>query len=124
METVPVKPLHDMREIKGTYETLMSYDFYKDSDREDYLKVVLTDEEEIPNVMGRLRTVYPNIMKLEYENTRTKTIRQIEEAEITEDKSPLDYFEEFYEKQNNQELTMEQRQLAQELIEKIWGDGR
>ena len=124
VETIPVKPLHDMREIKGTYETLMSYDFYKDSDREDYLKVVLTDEEEIPNVMGRLRTVYPNIMKLEYENTRTKTIRQIEEAEITEDKSPLDYFEEFYEKQNNQELTMEQRQLAQELIEKIWGDGR
>ena len=124
VETVPVKPLHDMREIRGTYETLMSYDFYKDSDREDYLKVVLTDEEEIPNVMGRLRTVYPNIMKLEYENTRTKPIRQIEEAEITEDKSPLDYFEEFYEKQNNQELTMEQHQLAQELIEKIWGDGR
>ena len=86
--------------------------------------MVLTDEEEIPNVMGRLRTVYPNIMKLEYENTRTKTIRQIEEAEITEDKSPLDYFEEFYEKQNNQELTEQQRQLAQGLIEKIWGDGR
>ena len=124
IETIPVKPLHDMRQIKGTYETLMSYDFYKDSDRDDYLKVVLTDEEEIPNVMGRLRTVYPNIMKLEYENTRTKTIRQIEEAEITEDKSPLDYFEEFYEKQNNQELTEQQRQLAQELIEKIWGDGR
>ena len=124
IETVPVEPLHDMRQIKGTYEVLMSYDFYRESDKEDYLKVVLTDEEEIPDVLGRLRTVYSNIMKLEYENTRTKTIRQIEETEAAEQKGPLDYFNEFYEKQNNQEMTEEQRQLAQELIEKIWGDGR
>lgn len=124
IETVPVEPLHDMRQIKGTYEMLMSYDFYKGSNKEDYLKVILTDEEEIPDVLGRLRTVYPNIMKLEYENTRTKTIRQIEEAEVAEEKSPLDYFGEFYEKQNNQKMTEEQWQLAQELIEKIWGDGR
>lgn len=124
IETIPVKPLHDMREIKGNYETLMSYDFYKDSARDDYLKVVLTDEEELPDVMGRLRTVYPNIMKLEYENTRTKTIQQLEEAETKEEKGPLDYFKEFYEKQNNQELTVEQYQFVQGLIEKIWRDGR
>lgn len=121
VETIPVKPLHDMRQIKGTYETLMSYDFYKEDNKEDYLRVILTDEEEIPDVMGRMRTVYPNIMKLEYENTRTKTIRQMEETQVTENKSPLNYFEEFYARQNNQEMTEEQRRLAQELIDKIWG---
>lgn len=121
IETIPLVPLRDMRQIEGRYEEVMSKEFYKDSNKEDYLKVVLTDEEEIPDVLGRLRTVYPNIMKLEYNNTRTRSSKSIEQAEITENKQPVDYLEEFYEVQNNQKMSADQQMIVSDLIEKIWG---
>lgn len=121
LETIPLVPLRDMRQIEGRYEEVMSKEYYKDSNKEDYLKIVLTDEEEIPDVLGRLRTVYPNIMKLEYNNTRTRSSKSIEQAEITENKQPMDYLEEFYEVQNNQKMSADQQIIVSDLIEKIWG---
>ena len=121
LETIPLVPLRDMRQIEGRYEEVMSKEYYKDSNKEDYLKIVLTDEEEIPDVLGRLRTVYPNIMKLEYNNTRTRSSKSIEQAEITENKQPMDYLEEFYEVQNNQKMSADQQTIVSDLIEKIWG---
>ncbi|MGN0154511.1 MAG: exonuclease SbcCD subunit D [Lachnospiraceae bacterium] len=120
IKSVPVKPLHDMRQIKGEYNQLMARDFYKDCNRTDYLKVTLTDEEEIPDALGRLRTVYPNIMKMEYDNARTKHSEIIESPEMVERKSPLAYFEDFYRIQNNQTLNENQRQFVENLIESIW----
>lgn len=122
IETLPVKPLHDMRQIRGEYDVLMSRDFYQGKDRQDYLKVILTDEEDVPEALGRLRTVYPNIMKLEYDNTRTKQSVNVQEMEAAESKSPLNYFGEFYEMQNNQKLSEAQQQLVADLIEQIWED--
>lgn len=121
IETIPLVPLRDMRQIEGRYEEVMSKEYYKDSNKEDYLKIVLTDEEEIPDVLGRLRTVYPNIMKLVYNNTRTRSSKSIEQAEITENKQPIDYLEEFYEVQNNQKMSADQQIIVSDLIEKIWG---
>lgn len=124
VETIPVVPRHDMRQIKGKYETLMARDYYKNSDREDYLKVILTDEEELPEVMGRLRTVYPNIMKLEYENTRTGSSGDVQMEETAVGKSPMEYFMEFYEMQNNQSMTPEQGRIVEGMMEQIWEDDR
>lgn len=121
IETIPVKPLRDMRQIEGTYEQLMSRDFYKDSNTEDYLKVILKDEEEITDVLGKLRAIYPNIMKLQYDNARTRLMQHVEDVDWKEDKQPEAYFEEFFEVQNNQSMTEEQKKLVTDLIEKIWG---
>lgn len=121
LETVPLKPLHDMRVIKGRFEEMMSYDFYKGSDREDYLRIILTDEEEIPNVLGKLREVYPNIMKLEYDNTRTRQYVSVMDREVEKGKTPQEYFSEFFELQNNRSMTKEQEKIIKDLIEKIWG---
>ncbi|MCM1179909.1 MAG: exonuclease SbcCD subunit D [Clostridium sp.] len=121
IETIPVKPLRDMRQIEGTYEQLMSRDFYKNSNTEDYLKVILKDEEEVTDALGKLRTVYPNIMKLQYDNERTRFTQHVEDADWKEDKQPQTYFEEFFEVQNNQPMTEEQKKLVTDLIERIWG---
>lgn len=121
IETIPVKPLRDMRQIEGTYEQLMSRDFYKDSNTEDYLKIILKDEEEITDVLGKLRVIYPNIMKLQYDNARTRLTQHVEDADWKDDKQPEEYFEEFYEVQNNQAMSEEQRKLMTDLIDKIWG---
>ena len=92
-------------------------------DANDYLQVVLTDENDVPNAMSDLRRVYPNIMKLSYDNTRTREDRSLELNRDVEKKSPIDLFKEFYENQNNQSLTDEQREFMEELIEEIWEGG-
>ena len=65
-------PLRDMRKIKGSYEELTHRENYEGTAVGDYLAVTLTDEEDIPGVMGRLSSIYPHIMKLEYDNRRTR----------------------------------------------------
>ena len=120
--TIPVKPLRDMRVMKGEYAVLMSKDSYDDENRKDYMKVILTDEQEIPEVMGKMRTVYPNIMMLEYDNKRTRTMSDIQGAKVVEQKKPIEYFKEFYQQQNGVGIDEEQEKMILELMKEIWGD--
>lgn len=85
--------------------------------REDYVQITLTDEEDIPDGLQRLRIIYPNLMRLEYDNSRTKQNRIIERAEEIEQKSELELFAEFYELQNNQAMSEEQAAFVAQLIE-------
>lgn len=116
----PLMPRHDMRTIRGTFAELTDKAFYEGTAKDDYLHVTLTDEEDVPEALGKLRLIYPNIMKLSYDNTRTRTNRIIDGAEDVQRKSPLQLFEELYEQQNNQSMSNEQRAFTQELIETIW----
>ena len=122
IRTVPLKPLRDMREIKGTYLEVTSRDYYLGMNTEDYLHITLTDEEDIPDAVGKLRIIYPNLMKLDYDNTRTRNSQTLTLAEHVETRSPLDLFGEFYELQNNQSMSEQQSDFMKELIEKIWED--
>ena len=116
----PLIPRHDMRTIRGTFAELTDKAFYEGTAKDDYLHVTLTDEEDVAEALGKLRVIYPNIMKLSYDNTRTRTNRIIDGAEDVQRKSPLQLFEELYEQQNNQPMSEEQRAFTQELIEAIW----
>lgn len=120
IRTVPLIPKRDMREIKGTYNAVTAFDNYKGTNTDDYMHITLTDEEDIPDAVGKLRSIYPNIMKLDYDNNRTRSNQTISGAENTEQKTPLKLFEEFYLLQNNKEMSEEQRVFALEMIEKIW----
>ena len=119
LQTVPLLPRHDMREIRGTFAELTANDFYSAQTTDDYLHVILTDEEDVPEAIGRLRVIYPNLMKLSYDNTRTRTTQIVGEAEDVKRKSPLTLFEELYEAQNNRPMSQEQRAFVGELIESI-----
>ena len=119
---IPFKPMRDMKEIKGTYDQISARDFYKDMNTQDYYHITLTDEEDVPEAIGKLRTIYPNIMRLDYDNTRTRTNNAVTEIENIELKSPLELFKEFYVIRNNQDMSPEQEKLAMDLIEKIWED--
>lgn len=120
LKTVPLHPLRELRELKGTYMKLADRNNYKSSDLQAFTRITLTDEQDIPDAMARLRAVYPNLMKLDYDNTRTRTHNDIDGAEQAERKSPLELFAELYEKQNGQPLTPEQRDYVSGLIESIW----
>ena len=119
LRTVPLTPRHDMREIRGTFAELTDKAYYSAQTTDDYLHITLTDEEDVPEAMGRLRVIYPNLMKLTYDNTRTRTNQIVGSAEDVKRKSPLELFEELYETQNNQAMSAEQRAFALELIESI-----
>ena len=117
VSTVPLVPLHDMRKIRGSYLEVMSKSFYQDRDREDYVQITLTDEEDIPDGMQRLRTVYPNLMRLVYDNSRTREDRTVEAVGQVEERSEMELFGEFYEMQNNQPMSGEQAAFIEKLIE-------
>ncbi len=119
LDTVPLKPLHDLYILRGTYEEVMSKQFYQDMDTEAYVKMILTDEEDIPDGIRRLRVIYPNLMRLEYDNSRTRENRAVEGAADVEQKSPFALFEEFYELQNNQPMNRAQKEYVTRLLENI-----
>lgn len=113
-------PQHDLREIKGTYNEVTNKKNYEGTAVDDYLHIVLTDEEDIPDAIGKLRVIYKNIMKLSYDNKRTRANNVISDAEDVERKSPIELFDEFYELQNGQKMNDEQRKYSIELINTIW----
>ena len=119
VRTVPLKPLQDMRDIRCTYNEKKKKKNYAGTDVEDYLHIILTDEDDVPDAKARLRTVYPNIMKLDYDNSRTRYSGRAEISEEMEQKSEIELFEEFFEKQNGRAMSEEQRLFSEQLLDRI-----
>ena len=119
IRTIPLLPLRDMRKLRGTYMELMDPAFYLNGNREDYIYITLTDEDDIPDGMQKLRVVYPNLMQLTYDNLRTRNQERIIVDEEIEQKSEMELFEDFYRLQNNRELSDEQKNFVTELMEQM-----
>jgi len=116
---LPLTPIHDMREIKGEIDKLMSDEVSSLADKEDYLRVILTDEEEIIDPMGKLRSVYPNVMSLDFDNSR-KSIdlgMVVTSAEKIEKLSPYDLFADFFLEAQGSTMSTEQTEIVRELLE-------
>lgn len=117
-------PYRDMKELRGSYSEITEHSFVEQQGRDDYYHITLTDEEEITNVFSVLRTLYPNLMKFDYDNMRTRTLGYVGEDVEMKNKSPMELFSEFYELQNGQPMNDEQSEYMRSLIERIWEDER
>lgn len=121
VRTCPITPPRRIYCLRGTYETLMARDFYGDTDyRDSYVQVTLTDEEDIPDALYRLRTVYPYLLRLEYDNTRTRTEQSFDAAEDAADMHPLLLFDTFYREQNGLCMDDEMKHYMDGLIGCLW----
>ena len=100
IDEFPLVPFREMREVRGTYNEVMNRDSYRETNTEDYVRIVLTDEQDEPDAMAKLRNVYPNIMRLEYDNKRTQASGSFETVASTDKKHPSQLFAELFEKQN------------------------
>ena len=121
LDFIPLVPKRDMVEIKGTYDEFTLKTFYENTTyQDDYIHIILTDEEDIPDVLTKLRVIYKNIMKLDYDNKRTRTMNEIDGAQNVKEKTPFEHFSEFYEIQNGQPLSEEQTKFVSEIIEQLW----
>lgn len=117
IETYPLEPLHDMREIKGSLIELL-----KEDKTEDYMHITLTDMGII-DAKSKLETVFPNIMKLDFEEYNiiledNKSIEKIKEKNI------IEYFCDFFKKQTGQEISAQNLEMISELLESSQGDNK
>ena len=116
-------PLRDLKEIKGKYEELTKKSYYDGTTYQcDFMHITLTDEEDVPEALGKLRSIYHNLIKLDYDNTRTRTNSEIIIDETGNKKTPVDIFAEFYEMQNGMPLSGIQMDFVRDLIEEIKED--
>lgn len=122
MWEIPLAPLHEMKEIKGNYADLTFKGYYDAHPelKDSYLHITLTDEEDVPDAAAKLRVIYSLLMKLDYDNTRTRNQQRVTALSEVEKKTPMELFDAFFEMQNGQTMSAEQKQYVETLIEKIW----
>lgn len=123
VSSLPLTPRRDMREIRGTYIELTLRDSYAGTDTEDYIHAVLTDENDIPNALARLRSIYPNLMKLDYDNLHTRSSAVIAAEERHRTMTGAELFAELYEKQNGQKMSDEQNAYAESVFAVLREEG-
>lgn len=116
----PLTPLHDLRTIRGTYDEVTARTFYEGTATDDYLHITLTDETEVLDAVGKLRSIYPNVMRVDYDNTRTRAGASMPEAAVQDEATPMELFCRFFEWQNEKPLTERQRALLEKEIEAVW----
>lgn len=118
--SLPLKPLHEMRKIRGSFEEIMYGPESKSANKDDYLHITLTDEMDIPEGFGKLSSVYKNLVGLAYDNSRTRSSQDMTLLENMKTIKPLELFQEFFKKQNDKELSQAQKEFMEKLIEDIW----
>lgn len=122
MRTPELIPMRDMRVLKGKFNELTDKNYYKQINADDYMRIILTDEEDIIGALAGLRAVYPNIMRLEYDNLRTRAAAIVPDAEGNDGRTPLEIFSGLYEAQNGRAMDEDQTGLISSLIDKVWGE--
>lgn len=120
VRTVALTPLRELREIRGSYDELTARSFYEHTTyRSNYLHLILTDEQDVFDAMSRLRTIYPYLMTLDYDNARTRAAGGMSVPAETERRTPLELFEALYQRQNHQPMSEVQREYIAQLMEQI-----
>lgn len=118
---LPLQPMRDMIKLRGTFDDICAMD---GAGRQDYVQITLLDQEDVPNAIGRLRAFYPNIMRLEYDNIRTRAESGAEIGENRGEKGVIELFGDLYRRQNGRDIDDRQRRYLQGLVDEIWGEGQ
>ena len=126
LREIPLVPLHDVREICGTFAEIVSPEFRNaqvaaGNKLDDFVYIKLTDENDVPDAAQKLRGIYPNLMMLAYDNERTRKQADVGIAEAVDEKNPMELFGEFFEGRNGRPMKPEESEFVQDLISGIWG---
>lgn len=94
LELIPLRPMRDVRHIKGSLKMLL--DPANVTEPEDFIYVTLTDEDTVNDAMSIFQQVYPNTVKIDYDNSHTRAIEQVDISGIAENKSFSELISDFY----------------------------
>ena len=106
IKLIPLNPMRDVRHIRGTMEELLDKEHVKAP--EDFIYATLTDEEIINDAMGIFRQVYPNTVRIDYDNSHTREIEQVDISRIADNKSFVDIISDFYRQMYGCEISEEE----------------
>lgn len=112
-------PLRDMREIKGPIEELLKKENYEGTNTDDYIRAIITNEEPLYDAIGQIRNIYPNVLKLEIQNSKSNLEIQQDNLKEIKNRSEIELFNEFYKFQNNIELNDEQKEYVEQIIKEV-----
>lgn len=116
-----LKPLRNMRIIRGPLEELIKSAKEDEKDKDDYIQAILTDEGELMDPIGKLRAVYPNVMLLRREVNNSEKDSVTAASGEYKSKSELDLFKEYYDRLGSGEFTEEKENLIKEVIKEVLG---
>lgn len=118
LHTLPLPAPRALAEVRGTFEAVCMMT----ADRDAYTHVILTDDMPVPDVMNRLRQVFPRITHLDWDNARTRYTYDFTTLSETEKHTPLSLFTDFFQRMGGTEMTDEQSSYVEGLIREIWED--
>ena len=86
-----------MRRIKGHLKELLDPEAFKGTNVSDYLHVTLCDSGELIEPMNKVRSVYPNVLMLEFAaKERSAGEEKTAAGAGYKSKSKLELFQDFY----------------------------
>ena len=116
----PLKPLRDIRQIKGKFEQILSLAKTDQNNKDDFIDVILTDEDEVLDAIYSLRKIYPNILQLTYDNHNTRNNQDIQQLDSFSKADPFELFKEFYQNRRGTPLDNDQEEYIKDVIQDIW----
>ncbi len=121
VETRALSPLRPLRDLRGSFSSICNKEFAATVESDAYLRITLTDEEDVPEAISRLRAHYPHLCRLRYDNQRTKENAEILSPFASNESDPMSLFSELYRLQNNAELSSEQASVLADMIRETFG---
>lgn len=122
---IPLTPLRDVRRLTESFATLTDESFYADIKRDDFIGVTLTDRQPIPNVLARLRAIYPNIVSLDrLHGYDSQVFNGGESGQEIRQKDPMDLLSDFYQQIAKEALTDQQQKWAREALKVASKEGQ
>lgn len=118
IDFIPLETRRKYREIRGPLQELI--DAAKvDGGSNDYIRCILTNKEALLDPIGQLRSVYPNLMTLEFSQADSRQDQEI--LVDAEDIRPDELFAIFFEKQNEKEMDDSQQKLSRDIWKGLEG---
>ena len=116
--SITIKPLRDMRVIKGPIEELTNEEVYRNTNIEDYIRAIITNEEQVYDAIGQIKKIYPNTLRLDIDNSKLKLSQDIQMSDLDDikKKNEVELFNEFYKYQNNQEMNEVQLDIIKQVV--------
>lgn len=113
IELVPLRPLRDVRHIRGTMKELLSKENV--SSPEDFIYATLTDEDIINDAVGIFQQTYPNTVKVDFDNSRTREVEQVDISQIAENRTFGELISDFYKQVYGTDISEEEMAVMREV---------
>ncbi len=124
VKQLPLRPLREMRKIKGTLKELLEAGLKADGGQQDYIQALLTDKGELIDPIGTLRSVYPNVMQIVREDIHLSgngTEQSGQNRMLAKKRDALALFEAFYKTVREDTLSEDGRELVVDVIKELEG---